>query len=93
MSLSLPGLPQDHLDDGQTLSTGAPLGMPPTAEEAAAFEVAFRAANARFLATALAEDGMPVAVGWRGPEVTLKTPSPTDHAESPHRDQITNSPS
>ncbi len=58
---------QSLAEDDLPVSAGGPPRPLPTPEEIAEFEAAMREVNARFLAAALAEDGMPISAGWRGP--------------------------
>ena len=60
-------------DEPSVFCGGPP--CPPTPEEVAAFELAMNEANARFLAAAMAEDGMPISALGRGPE-TIPTHPP-----------------
>lgn len=82
MTNSSPSAPLLPADDGQPIGAGGSYGTGPTPDEIAAFELALAEARARFLAAALAEDGMPISAGWRGPEAEPKAIQPKD--ESPN---------
>lgn len=73
---------QDILEEGSTAAGGL-LAQPPTPEQVTEFEAAMSEANERFLATALAEDGMPVSAGWRGPEVQAAPVHPVGQSHTP----------
>ena len=81
----------DQPENEPWVFSGGPRELP-TPEEAVAFEEALRAAHARFLETALAEDGMPISAGWRGPEAQPQSPPATDRAETPALDGVANTP-
>lgn len=47
-----------------------------------------REVNARFMAAALAEDGMPISVGWWPPVAE----PPAQRADAPNRDEVASAP-
>lgn len=78
------------VDDGELISAGVSSDAGPTAEELAAFEQAMNEARAKFIAAAMAEDGMPISAGWRGSEVERKLSLTTEQKEMLDHKQITN---
>jgi hypothetical protein len=85
---SHPTTPSQFFDDGQPITAGGPSGPGPTPEELADFERAISEARAKFIAAALAEDGMPISAGWFGLDAEPKALPPADRTESAHLDQI-----
>ncbi len=80
----IPSVPTDTRghDDGHAASAGLLFAVPPTAEQIAAFEAAMREANARFLAAALYEDGMPISAGWCGAVAEPSSRSPANRPDA-----------
>lgn len=67
-------------DNDHELAVGAGAWPPrmPTESEQAGFDAAMQEAQQRFLAAALAEDGMPISAGWCEPSAASSSSS-QDH--------------